>query len=383
MLDKIIKVGCVSKLLKNIKSNARYYDKKGDNYINYYLSLSKEQALLLGVDALLKYKIIIDDFDLLNEYIEQLDKLFKKLDNFNDISFGINKLVCRFSCKYLGIKDEEIEERKEEIISFIYDKYVINGYYFHGFSYCYKDEIMTNGLVPDVYSNSMYKEFNEVNNIFSKYNILNIMDKDFSKKEVYFTDNIIMSGCYSLHAPGYFYKLLCNDDYNYLSIKKEAYLYNDYSLCINNLKKIFNEFNVSNNDRKYINDVVKNKWSLLDKDNNNMLAIMAVKRNLIDDVNSNPKLFDDADESVFDAIDRLLSANNTISCDKIINSSLIEMVFIELDNNIEQNDDKLKEEEILLDFNNTYGKVSLLLLFGSMLISLGVILTIIFVMRGI
>ena len=94
--------------------------------------------------ALLKYQIIIEDIYYFDEYLEQLEKLFKKLDNFNDICLGINRLIGSICASKLGIKN--VEENKEEVLRYIYDKYIVDGYFVHGYSSCYEDSIKDNGF---------------------------------------------------------------------------------------------------------------------------------------------------------------------------------------------------------------------------------------------
>ena len=59
VLDNILRRDDVSKLIYEVVNNARYYDKKSDNSVNYQLYVDREQALFVVYDALLKYKIII------------------------------------------------------------------------------------------------------------------------------------------------------------------------------------------------------------------------------------------------------------------------------------------------------------------------------------
>ena len=217
VLDKILKRDDVSTFIYEVENNARYYDKKSENSVSYQLYVDNEQALFIVYSALLKYQIIIEDIYYFDEYLEQLEKLFKKLDNFNDICLGINRLIGSICASKLGIKN--VEENKEEVLRYIYDKYIVDGYFVHGYSSCYEDNIKDNGFKPEEYKNN-YNEFMNVNRIFAKYNVLNILDKDFSKKEVKFTDSFIMGCYYSINSPGYLYRLLCNKDYSYLKLKK-------------------------------------------------------------------------------------------------------------------------------------------------------------------
>ena len=69
------------------------------------LSTKIDISLFTFYDALFKFKVIIDDVYLFDEYISDLEKLYKKIDNFDAMSIGINKLICRLVGEKLNIKD--------------------------------------------------------------------------------------------------------------------------------------------------------------------------------------------------------------------------------------------------------------------------------------
>ena len=382
MLDNILKIDSVTKLIYEIENNARYYDKKSDKSVTHQLYVGKEQALFVVYDALLKYKIILDDNQYLDEFIEQLEKLFKKLDNFNDICLGVNRLIGSICITKLHIKDVDNEKNRELILKYIYDKYIINGYLVHGYSSCYEESIKNNGFIPDVYENN-YSDFKNINNIFAKYNVYNILDKNFENKEVRFTDNFIMGCYYSVNAPGYLYRLLCDSDHTTLRIKKDAYLRNDYNSCISNLKKLFFVLEVSEHDKKYILDIVKKEWDFLHKEKRR-ISLMLVKRSMFEELNSINigALINDKNISYLEAVDSILNYKNTnVLCDFAISKD--DIIFVSLDGikeedkgNVVEQEINNKQEIIMTEFQNVYGRVSALLLIGSMLITLGVIITI-------
>ena len=101
MIKKYLKREDVSNLIKEIKRNPRYYEKEKleDN-----ISIGNELSLYILYDALLKFKIVIDDDSLFGDFIVQLDKLYKKIDNYDQIVIGINKLICYMTIKLFNIK---------------------------------------------------------------------------------------------------------------------------------------------------------------------------------------------------------------------------------------------------------------------------------------
>ena len=91
MLDEYFIKTSVLRILKEIKNNERYFKKKSDLSLDSFISISNEAALYIFYDALYKYKIIIDDEFLFDDYLDQIEKLYRKLDNFEDIKYGINR----------------------------------------------------------------------------------------------------------------------------------------------------------------------------------------------------------------------------------------------------------------------------------------------------
>ena len=140
MLDSYLSRNDVISFVKEIRTSDRYF-RKLSTLVVHDLYTSYEEALYIFYDALLKYKIVIDDIYLFPEYLEQVEKLYRKLDNYNDIRFGINKLICRMLSIKLEIKNINDKDNRDLIIKYIYDKYIINGYFIHGFSSTYVDEI--------------------------------------------------------------------------------------------------------------------------------------------------------------------------------------------------------------------------------------------------
>lgn len=386
MLDNILKRKDVIKLIDEIKKSSCYYEKKEGDAIDYRFFGNEEQILFIFYDALLKYKIIIDEEFYLKEYIEQLDKIFKRLDNVNDITLGVHRLLCKFSTMKLGIKDLNDETEREKILNYIYYKYIVEGYYVHGYSSCYKNSIEKYGFVPEAYIN-FYGDFKQVNDILKKYNVYNILEKDFTKKEVYFTDSFIMGCYYSANSPGYLYNLVCNREYSHLKIKKNALLNGDYDECKKNLKRLLTSFEVSEGDSKNIFYIFEKEWKMLFAEDRKV-SLMLVKRKLFENNNdlNLENIINDLSISVYEAVDRILtSKNNKIIFNKALSKNDINL--IDLDGFWDP--DKKKEEDIdytkvvlLNEFKNVYGKVSLLILIGALLVSFGVIVMIYLLTRG-
>lgn len=387
MLDEYIKRNDVLSFIKEIKTNERYYNKEKNNYLNYDMYFSKELALYVFYDALFKFKIILDDIYLFDEYIEQLEKLYRKIDNFSDITIGINKLICRMVGIKFGVKNLNGSLARKEIIGYIYNKYVLDGYFVHGFNASYVDEIKENGFIPEEYQN-YYERFQEIDKLLDKKGYNQAIEKDFSLKKVSFTDDFVMGCYYSAYAPMFFSSFLTKGK----RLREDAYLIDDYSLCVANLKKIYNFSNLSEHEKDQILKLVDDEWNLLHRQDKR-IALLFGKRKLVN--NYNPTELSDFindEANIFEVVDRLLSPkHNNILFTRKLDSKDFQIVVlddyyepeeVEEKNDIEEELNRYRERESNKEFINKYGNASVFLILGSLLISLGVIITIIMVLRG-
>ena len=385
MLDEIIRRDDVSQLLEDICNSARYYDKRSTNSLGYDMCFGVEQILFLFYDALFKYKMIIDDMSYFDDFFEQIDKLIRKIDNFYDISNGINRIIGRICAFKLDIKDVEDEQSKEEVLRYIYDKYMVNGYFIHGYASCYYGNIFENGFYIDQYHH-LYDKFIKVQNILNKKKHNKIISKDFNDKKVEFTDSLLLGCYYSANAPMFFSNLLCRNEF----IKKQEYLDDyargDYNACLKNLYRVMNGLKLRDSQKNIFIDAFKSEWKLLDKSNSN-ISLMLIPRGLFRDslINIDSFIRDSKNDSFAEAVCKLFNHRTSV----VVKDDIMKrhITFVNLDGYKkyvkEEKKDNLKTElektfitsDDEFAFSNTYGKVSVLLLVGTMLIAVGVILT--------
>lgn len=393
MIDSYLKRNDVNNLINEIKNNPKYFDKENIDEDIYYGKIGNELSLYILYDALLKFKIVIDNNDMIDEYIVQLDKLYKKIDSYNQIMVGINKLICHMTIKLLNIRGIDNKDNKKTLIEYIYNKYITNGYYIHGFSTVYENIIKENGFVSEVYTN-YYQQFNDLKNIFKKYRLNEMIEKDFSVNKTYFTDDIVMGCYYSAMSPGYFTNILFNRLFNNNN-NRDSYLSLDYDKSISYLKKFMINKSFSKDDMEYVIYVIKNEWDLLCRVNKK-ISLLLVKRSLIDDQKSTIDEYLNDSSDVYEITDRILSSKNgSIDFDGVIDNDNIMVISLDNFYNVSvDNINKLsiddtqlssveKREKMNKEFMDAYGNVYIFLIFGSLLISLGVIITIIMIIRGI
>ena len=359
-------------------------NKKIDSLVCYCDMSNYEQVLFTFFDALFKYQIIIETDVFLDEYVEQVRKLFRKLDNFQDINLGIAKILGKICALKLNITNKEEQQAKKQILQYVYDRYIVEGYFFHGFSGVYKEQIRQYGFVPEEYQH-FYSKFMEIDNIFNKRGFSSIMNKSFHENCVYFTDSFMMACYYGVNAPMYFYRLLGGANID--DCDKEAYFRNDYLGCFNNLNKLMRQAKLNNSERKYVTKVCCDEWKVLQKSTTN-INILLVKRkslglNCLRDIEDIMNSDGDLGELLLKIIN---SKSDSIPVSYKLNPT--DVSFIEIPNYkflFLLRDRQANEAGSRKNFeklNNAYGKVSVLILLGSLLITLGVILTIVTIGKG-
>lgn len=375
----------VSKILINICNSARYYGKKTSGFTGYKMYSGVQQMLFIFYDALYKYKLIINDMSYFSDFLEQVDKLIKKIDSFKDISYGINRIigrVCAFKLGYKSIDDEV----KEKVLRYIYDRYFVNGYYIHGYSGCYYENIIQEGFLVEQYNN-LYSEFRQIQQILNEKKSFNLLVKDFSVREVSFTDSLFLGCYYSVNSPMYFSNFLCKNEFVDNDNIIDAYSLNDYDLCLRGLNKLIEKMDLNDEQEELFVNTFDNEWKLLDKDNSNINLMLVPRLVLSDSFNIEEFIANNKDSQFFDVVCRLLEQNENVVTSYDIKKE--DIIFVNLFNykhfvrygkkseisNQNKNDHNNKENSFFV--SKFWSKVSLLLLVGTLFIILGVIFTII------
>lgn len=390
MFDEFLRRNDVLNFISQIKSSERYYKKEIGHFEKYPFYISSELSLYIFYDALFLYKVIIDDIYFFDEYLEQLEKIYKKIDQVDKMIEGIHKLIGKMVSIKLELKEVNSKESREEILTYIYDQYISNGYFIHGFNTSYQDSILNNGFIPEEYDN-YYEDYQKLNSIFAKYNISSIVEKNFSEKKVSFTDDFILGCYYSNYAPMFFSSFLENDEYFGKRNRKDGYMIDDYSLSIYGLKKYMTSNLFDMDDQKFILQLVKKQWDLLHQRDKKISLLLVKRNNIYHDEISIKEYIDDQDD-IYEVVDRLLSSKfHHVFCTEAISSN--DLLFISLDSYYEKEEKisvvtpeeefyQYKEKEVNQEFLNVYGKVSIFLLLGSLLITCGVLITIYMIMKG-
>lgn len=269
MLSSIFEQKEVIDLFSKVAHNPRYYDKKKKDSINYEKFSGLEQPFFLLFDSLFKYQIIIEDLEYLTDYVHHLDLLWYKIDNFHDISEGVSKILVKFCARKLGFKNKE-EEHRKEILEYIYQKYIVDGYFYHAVSDVFVSNIQKDGFYPQKYEN-YYSEFEQIQKQFPSF----FVDMDFHHDYVTFTDDFAMACYYATYSPHYFSNFLCPKSTKKVEIN--CYAKRDYMGCFRGLKHMLKSKEMAEEDIKKIEDLCNKEWKLL-RQNESKPTIMLVKR---------------------------------------------------------------------------------------------------------
>ena len=221
-----------------------------------------------------------------------------------------------------------------------------------------------------------------IRQIFAKYRIP-VMSKDFQKNVVDFTDDFVMACHYSAAAPGYLYQLIttcCKDP--------SCYLKQDYSAVMNSLKRFMNSNSFSAGDQRIVLSIFADEWNFIHRIPRKV-SLLFVKRNKIMSIDQDKlQEYLDSDKSVLSIVERILMPKyNCLSVEQTLRYGEYQMVSLSKfykccvpDVELEMSSKKGFVPRTLL---NSYGIASFLLIAGSLCITLGVIVTIIMILRGI
>ena len=390
MLERFFKRRDVTEFIDEVISNSIYSKKKNSVYDSYEVFVDSSQALFTFFDAIYKFAIIIEDEAYFTEYIMQIRKVIKKFENFNDINEGINKIIGKICALKLGLSDREDVIARKYIVKYVYDKYIVSGYVFHGFPSIYKDDICKYGLVPDNYHH-MYDKFIEINKMFERHGFYNVLGKDFKVKGIYFTDSFILGCFYAFSAPMYFYRLLGYNSFDISNYDDKAYLNNDYFASFNNLSLLMRKAKLTEAEKKFVIKTCFEEWKLIK--NSTDVSILAIKRSSvglnylknIDDILAKTSFCDLGNSigKIFNYCDNEILVTEKISSNDINLINLNNYKELKSIRDMKLNDIKNRQEAYNSDkIINAYGKVSILMILGSLLITLGVIATIVMFYKG-
>ncbi len=371
MLDSILKKDFVVELIEQIVNNPKYYNKKHkyDTNFNYVLH---EEVLILFYSSLYKYKIIIEEESYLKEYVNLVEGLLKRLNTIEDIEQGVSNIIGKLVARKLHILDINQGNSKQDIFNYIHLKYIQNGYYTRGISRKDYKNIKQKGLVKDIY----LEEVNKLKVLSDKYH-LNLFHNYHDN--ILLNTNIKFACLYSINSPIYLYNLLI-DNKKIDDNSQVAYYLKDYDKAINLLNKKLANSNINEKDKQEVVILFNKLWSYYHIGENNIYLVL-VKREKLDKEISEIKYNKEFD--FYENLYKIFSTDNSYQLSTSLNLADLEFIEFPSPNTYirkVKKKNKKKKVELVQDgfrFDNKYGKASICMILGAILIIIGVLLTII------
>lgn len=379
MFDEYFRRKDVLEFIQELQSNQKYLQKVVHKESRYGQLMGNELALYLFYDSIFKYKILIDDESLFEEYLSQVQKLYRKIVDYDDMVKGIHKLLVNLCVVSLDIRDIESVEGRERIIKHFYKKYITDGYFIHGFSTTYVEFMKGRSFIPEKYPNHYHKMI-KVQQILSKYK-LSIMNKDFHGEEVFLTDDLIMGCYYSETSPGYFFQFLTNQ-----GVERDLYLKQNYHALISSLKRFMSSHSFGLKDQRTILKIVEEEWNFITRVPKKTSLLLIKRDKVIDYQNDKLEDYLNSNHGLYTVIDKMLSPKySNIGMQRALRYGEYQIISLPdfyITSMVSERSVKSASLERPYELLNSYGVVSICLILGSFFITLGVIISIIMILRG-
>lgn len=365
-----------------------------------------QYSLLIVMDIVIKYQIIISDEAYHNIFLDKLANITSNYNNHKDLIIKGNSLLIDLVSKKLNITTTESQDKKQ-ILKYIYDKYIVDGYCFHSFPSKFKKEVEENGLIGNIDIKEK-NDLKKINYIFKHHNYNNIISRDLNAKSkaIYITDSPAMAYYYAIRSPEYLAELTSLSKY-YKNIKlydKNAFYEKDYYKCKSNLVSLCKHLNMTVKEENTILKTFDKRWYSL-KLSESMPCIAFIKRKELakDSLPNIEEIYESVDEMpleilVSKIIDSKYPVIRRYSNINSLNLTIITMPsYKEIKSNSFISKDKPKavlttvtrkdyQEEKRFNFNfkyaYSYGNANVVALTGLLMISLGATITIILKVLG-
>lgn len=274
LFPKIMERSDTKQLIKEIL-NSEHYSKLAISlpFSNNYF-MDHHYAMFLIMDALIKFDIIIEDEPLLEDYIINLKRIIKKMNTYQEISKGINLLIIKTTAKRLNISNYKTNDSKEKILKYIYEKYIIEGYFYYGISSINKKELNLSGIKKEGFILDF--RLSEINEILKKYE-----QRDIIKKvECDITDNFVIACYFAFLGPDYLEKFATSGIFSEENYDTNCFYTKNAHLFKKNLDQYMNSKNISKEEQVVIVNNFMDVWKE-DNINSSHGCIAFIKRSYL------------------------------------------------------------------------------------------------------
>ena len=350
----------------------------------YYIN--NKYAFYLGIDAIIKYEQIIENEDFLEMYINELKKVFTKYKNYNHIKNGIYSTISKIVGMKLKINNIYTIKAREDILHYIYSKYIIDGYFYFGFSSNYLNEIRFVGIRSNTFF--IDDKLDYINKLFKKYS----GKKLFLNEKTTITDDIVIATYFALISPYYLADIIENPIFKNIKVNKECFYNHDLINIKNSISKVcFNEGLSIENTKEVVDNFTSCYNLSCGREVRPCIAKISRKslnKNKLKDID---QIINDTDLKLTSAVYLILESRySSYNIQKNISPSDIEVIslptyqeFLDVPNNLIQANriivdvEKVKSGEYEINNRvkaNSYGVISLAYL-GLVFILIGSIIT--------
>lgn len=223
------------------------------------------------VNYAITYNILFPDSDNISSMIEELS-LFLKSKNININKFVAGQVVNEY-CNTFQIDRNEAELNKVRVYEYIYNKFAIEGYYFHGFNSVFLNDIKSKGLTT---GNRQWEieELNDLNNLLIKKGVAKGLGFVFDncQNTIFFSKRPVFSYHYASSSPEWF-SIFCGEVGNIGSNNRLAYKKRDYEECLKNINTLLERKDFTLEEKKYVLFMFKKFW-LMFANGKPMLALV-------------------------------------------------------------------------------------------------------------
>ena len=252
-------------ILHKVLMNETTKNKVSNASINGESYSYNRYSLLITMDIVIKYQIIINDETYNNYFLNKLDTITSNYNNHEDLIIKGNSLLIDLVSNKLNVTTTKTEDKKE-ILKYIYDKYIVNGYCYHSFPSIFKEKTEEDGLTQDIDIKEL-NDLKKIDYIFSNHNYKNIISRDLKEKSkaIYITDSPAMAYYYAFRSPEYMAELTSlSKYYNYLKdYNKDAYYLKDYHKCKSNLASLCSHVNMTTKEETTVLKTFDKRWKAL------------------------------------------------------------------------------------------------------------------------
>lgn len=207
----------VRSFLKQLLKDKKFKKITPPEYLKNRYYFSDKYAFYLGIDAIIKYEQIIEEDTYLNDYVNQLINIFNKYNNYDSIKNNICSLLIKVVSNKLKLLNVMSISSREKILYYVYNKYIVNGYFYFGFSSNYINEIECVGIRKNTFfiDDKLKKINDEFKNTTNKLLFLN--------EKTTITDDFIVACYFSLLSPYYLADMVVNPLFNDENINRECF----------------------------------------------------------------------------------------------------------------------------------------------------------------